>query len=126
MKKATLTIIAVSSMAAFALAVLNPAFAQGKPAEPTQKFDVGGFKWVEGKGCYVEGASLKKPELLEGVTKQGCTTVVPVRDLSVVVTTDPNGSGYIATFESPQTGQVTCWYADDKAVACQNHDKKGQ
>lgn len=126
MKKATLTIIAVSSMAAFALAVLNPAFAQGKPAEPTQKFDVGGFKWVEGKGCFAADSLSKKPELLKGVTKKGCNIVVPVRDLSVVVTTDPNGSGYIATFDSPQTGKTTCWYADDKAVACQNHDKKGQ
>ena len=126
MKKATLTIIAVSSMAAFALAVLNPAFAQGKPAEITHKFGADGFKWVEGKGCYATDTSTKKPELLKGVDKKGCNQVVPVRDLTVVVTTDPNGSGYIATFESPQTGQVTCWYADNKAVACQNHGKKAQ
>ena len=108
------------------VSVVNPVFAQGKPAEITQEFRAEGFKWVEGKGCFATDSLSKMPEFLEGVTKEGCSLVVPVRDLSVAVTRDPNGSGYIATFESPQTGKVTCWYADDKAVACQNHDKKGQ
>ena len=126
MKKSTLTIIAVSSMAAFMLAVLNPAFAQGKPAETTHEFGASGFKWVDGGGCYATDSSAKKPELLKGVDKMGCAQVVAVRDLSVVVTADPNGSGYIATFDSPQAGKTTCWYADDKAVACQNHGKKAQ
>ena len=126
MKKSTLTTIAVSSMAAFALTVLNPAFAQGKPAETTQKFGTDGFNWVEGKGCFATDSLSKTPELLEGVDKKGCNQVVPVRDLTVAVTHDPNGSEYIATFESPQTGQVTCWFADNKAVACQYHGKKAQ
>lgn len=120
MKKSTLII------AAFALAVLNPAFAQGKPAETTQEFGASGFNWVDGKGCFATDTSTKKPELLEGVDKKGCNQVVSVRDLNVVVTTDPNGSGYIATFDSPQIGKIACWYADDKAVVCQNHGKKSQ
>lgn len=124
MKKATLTIIAVSSM--IALTVFNPVSAQGKPAKVTQEFRAEGFKWVEGKGCFATDSLSKMPEFLEGVTKEGCSLVVPVRDLSVAVTRDPNGSGYIATFESPQTGKVTCWYADDRAVACQDQGKKAQ
>ena len=124
MKKVTLTMIAVSAM--IALTVFNPVSAQGKPAKVTQEFRAEGFKWVDGGGCYATDTSTKKPELLEGVDKKGCNQVVPVRDLTVVVTTDPNGSGYIATFDSPQTGKTTCWYADDKAVACQDHGKKAQ
>lgn len=108
------------------MSVVNPVFAQGKPAETTQEFGASSFSWVEGKGCYATDTSTKKPELLEGVDKKGCNQVVPVRDLTVKVTADPNGSGYIATFESPQTGKTTCWYADDKAVACQDHVKKAQ
>ena len=105
---------------------VSPSFAQGKPAEITQEFRAEGFKWVEGKGCFATDSLSKMPEFLEGVTKEGCSLVVPVRDLSVAVTRDPNGSGYIATFESPQTGKVTCWYADDRAVACQDQGKKAQ
>ena len=108
------------------MSVLNPAFAQGKPAEITQEFGASGFSWVEGEGCYATDASTKKPELLKGVDKRGCSQVVSVRDLTVKVTADPNGSGYIATFESPQTGKTTCWYADNKAVACQAHGKTAQ
>ncbi len=108
------------------MSAVSPSFAQGKPAEVTQEFGASGFNWVEGKGCYATDTSTKKPELLEGVDKKGCNQVVSVRDLTVVVTTDPNGSGYIATFDSPQVGKITCWYADSKAVVCQNQGKKAQ
>lgn len=108
------------------MSVVGSAFAQGKPAETTQEFGASGFSWVEGEGCYATDTSTKKPELLKGVDKNGCNQVVSVRDLTVKVTADPNGSGYIATFESHQTGKTTCWYADNKAVVCQNQGKKVQ